>query len=329
MLNQYLSLSFKDSYNKALKHFRLVGETLGKLSQDRNLADILNDEEENISALKNEQKIAICNVLLLEKLGYKNIAINVHTSQVDSSFIYDKVSTWNICDLTFLYFHKSIGLFILGNDSKTGWESLDDFTKGDYLSCFVKLKKSHESEFTEEDIASALSELFKGRLEARKISNFSIQDEQPPGGQVAPLYTPPSAQEVEEKPDVQEETSAENPTKSTLSSKKLKVTPKYSCQVTNELFHNGNVEAWKNIVESYQKAHDGLKVQVFHNGEKINNLNTLFKWGKVKHGDVIMFSVIGESFKNISKLQRYLFEGASNRFNKYLKKDLNKTLELF
>ncbi|MDH4247364.1 MAG: hypothetical protein OEW39_06065 [Deltaproteobacteria bacterium] len=107
------------------------------------------------------------------------------------------------------------------------------------------------------------------------------------------------------------------------------MTPKYSVQVTNELFHNGNVEAWKNIVESYKVKYPGLDVHIFHDGQKVNNINSLFKWGKVKHGDVILFSIAGENITGVAKLQRYLFEGASQRFENFLKKDVNKVLTLF
>jgi hypothetical protein len=110
---------------------------------------------------------------------------------------------------------------------------------------------------------------------------------------------------------------------------KRKVTPKYSVQVTNELFHNGNVEAWKNIVESYKGKYPGLDVYIFHDGQRVNNLNTLFKWGKVKHGDAIVFCVSGEEIKGVAKLQRYLFEGASIRYSNFIKKDVNKVLNLF
>ena len=110
---------------------------------------------------------------------------------------------------------------------------------------------------------------------------------------------------------------------------KARMTPKYSVQVTNELFHNGNVEAWKNIVESYKVKYPGLDVHIFHDGQKVNNINSLFKWGKVKHGDVILFSIAGENITGVAKLQRYLFEGASQRFENFLKKDVNKVLTLF
>ena len=111
--------------------------------------------------------------------------------------------------------------------------------------------------------------------------------------------------------------------------KSRKLTPKYSVQVSNELFHNGNVEAWKNIMESYTLAHPDLEILLFHNDEVIKNVNSLFKWGKVKHGDIIFFSLAGENFRSVSKLQKYLYEGASNRFQQFLKKDLGQPLRLF
>ena len=89
------------------------------------------------------------------------------------------------------------------------------------------------------------------------------------------------------------------------------------------------MEAWKNIVESYETSHPGNKVIVFHEGELIQDLNSLFKWGKVKHGGVIMFQVAGTNIKNVSRLQKYLFEGASKRFEAFMKHDVNKVLPLF
>lgn len=110
---------------------------------------------------------------------------------------------------------------------------------------------------------------------------------------------------------------------------KIQVTPKHSVSVTNELFHNGNVEAWSNILESYKSKYPGLDVHVFHDGQKIANINALFKWGKVKNGDVILFSVSGGEIQGVSKLKRYLFEGASQRYEIFIKKDVNQVLNLF
>ncbi|MFP4638430.1 MAG: hypothetical protein ACLFM6_08315, partial [Spirochaetaceae bacterium] len=111
--------------------------------------------------------------------------------------------------------------------------------------------------------------------------------------------------------------------------KKRRITPKYSVLVTNELFHNGNVEAWKKIIESYKAKYPDLDVLIWYENERINDLNSLFKWGKVKHGTPIMFSVVGEDIKGVSKLQRYLYEGASPRFEAFLKGGVGRTLDLF
>ncbi len=90
-----------------------------------------------------------------------------------------------------------------------------------------------------------------------------------------------------------------------------RMTPMYSIPVTNELFHNGNVEAWKKIIQSYTTKYPGLEVYVFYEGERIHDINTLFKWGKVKHGSAILIAVAGADIRDVAKLQRYLKQGAS------------------
>jgi hypothetical protein len=112
-------------------------------------------------------------------------------------------------------------------------------------------------------------------------------------------------------------------------SSKKRMTPRYGVLVTNELFHNGNVESWKRVIESYKSKYPGLDVLIWYDNERINDINTLFKWGKVKHGTPIMISVVGDDIKDVSKLQKYLFEGASPRFEVFLKGAVNRTLDLF
>ena len=107
------------------------------------------------------------------------------------------------------------------------------------------------------------------------------------------------------------------------------VTPRYAIEVSNELFHNGNVEAWKKIIESYNAKYSDLEVSIIFKGEFINDINALFKWGKVKHGDSIFFQVGGEDIRGVSKLQKYLFEGASHRYEQFLKIGIGKVLNLF
>jgi hypothetical protein len=112
-------------------------------------------------------------------------------------------------------------------------------------------------------------------------------------------------------------------------SAKRRMTPMYSIPVTNELFHNGNVEAWKKVIQSYNHKYPGLEVFIFYEGERIHDINTLFKWGKVKHGSMIMIAVAGQDIRDVAKLQRYLRQGASPAFEAFLKFPVNTVLNLF
>jgi hypothetical protein len=107
------------------------------------------------------------------------------------------------------------------------------------------------------------------------------------------------------------------------------MTPFYSIPVTNELFHNGNVEAWKKIIQSYNAKHPNLEVYIYYDGERIHDIHSLFKWGKVKHGSVIMVAIAGEDIQDVAKLQRYLRQGASPMFEAFLRFPVNTVLNLF
>jgi hypothetical protein len=109
----------------------------------------------------------------------------------------------------------------------------------------------------------------------------------------------------------------------------VRMTPMYSVVVQNELFHNGNVEAWKRIVASYNAKYPDLQVYIYYEGERIMDINSLFKWGKVKHGSSIQFAVAGSDIKDVAKLQRYLIQGASHQFEAFLHGPVNNVLRLF
>jgi hypothetical protein len=107
------------------------------------------------------------------------------------------------------------------------------------------------------------------------------------------------------------------------------MTPRYAVVVQNELFHNGNVEAWKRIVASYKAKYPQLEVFIYYDGERILDINSLFKWGKVKHGSAIEFAVAGNDIMDVAKLQRYLAQGASHLFEAFLHGPVNNVLKLF
>ena len=107
---------------------------------------------------------------------------------------------------------------------------------------------------------------------------------------------------------------------------RLRISPIHSVVVTNELFHNGNVEAWKRIIGSYGRRYPDLQVFVYYDGERIVDLNALFKWGKVKHGSAIEFAVVGENLAGVDVLHRCLAEAASYRYAKFLLGSVNSDL---
>ncbi|MDR1748475.1 MAG: hypothetical protein LBR47_05390 [Spirochaetaceae bacterium] len=108
-----------------------------------------------------------------------------------------------------------------------------------------------------------------------------------------------------------------------------RMTPLVSVPVTNELFHNGNVEAWKRIIDSYTWKYPHLQIFVYYDGERITDINTLFKWGKVKHGSSIQFAVAGENPQDVAKLRRYFVQGASPRFEAFLQGAPGTIMKLF
>ena len=345
MIDLYLPFCNKYDYNKSLRHFRLITSIVERMNDGENLADIVKElDDDDVESMDDDRVISILNVLLISKYEYKSSSINLPMVLSSVNEIYRKIAACNTVDIILSYNHPVIGACLLNNVNSSLWSQFSEFGKGDYVIFFVKAFEERFVPF-EKDVIGGLRKLFEGDLSqdfnqfhdavfedrGKKIAQDGdskasplISDNNEKNGD---LYT----EKISEKKEFKKGSAAGNvvDNESQKNSGSLKITPKYSCQVTNELFHNGNVEAWKNIIESYQISHEGIKVLIYHNGEKINNINTLFKWGKVKNGDVILFSLAGSNFKNISKLQKYLYEGASNRFQKYLKKDIHSSLELF
>jgi len=70
-------------------------------------------------------------------------------------------------------------------------------------------------------------------------------------------------------------------------------------------------------------------VFIYYENERILDINSLFKWGKVKHGTAIEFAIAGDDIQDVAKLQRYLAQGASQRFEAFLHGPVNTVLKLF
>ncbi len=304
MISRYLfSLGTIEGFNKSLRHFYKTSGVMNAIRSGQNPADIINNYLDS-GDIEPIQIIPISYALFVQKFKYSYRSHNLSRDVDSFDGIVNTVSTWDKVDIVVIYHNPTIGCMAINPKIKRHFSKVGFLVKNCLVVVYSKYLGSDESESKEVEKTSI--DLLITLLEGKEIGeNDSILRSK---GKV--FYT--SSEKEEEVTD-----------------ESFQVTPRYGVEVTNELFHNGNVEAWKNIIESYNVKYPHLKVMVFHDGEQINDLNALFKWGKVKHGDTIFFCVAGRGIKDVSKLRKYLFEGASNRFHTFLKKDVNKPLELF
>ena len=311
----FSSLSTRTSFNKVLRHLVSVSGLIEAIDKNENLADHLNGMLEAGQIQKN-QVGAIVNVILNSRLQLPYKSKNMEESVSSFLPIVTSFSRWNGVSLTLVYYHPTLGQLLVNPASEDHWASVQELKKDELIVVYARSRDGKRE--TAEKAIDAFYSLLSGKIpeEAPGFIDTSAPEPKPepkPEPQAAPQAGPQKAAPAAAAPPAG----------------KRNITPKYSVQVTNELFHNGNVEAWKNIIESYEAKHVGNKVIVYHEGELIQDLNSLFKWGKVKHGGVIMFQVAGAQIKGVSRLQKYLHEGASSRFEAFMKHDINKVLNLF
>ncbi len=332
MINDYMSLSSRKGFNKSLGHFRLVTGIVQQMGDGVNLADIV-DELEKTKEVDKSQIGPILNAIVVDRDGYVSTSFNMTLDLQDFERMHAELEKWNRLQVIIGYHHPQLGITLINPKQRSHWESVREMNREELVVVYVKAVDDEDRKL-EQTALEQVRNLFHG-LPVSGTAAFGGAVARP--APVAPKPAPaPAAPQAAAQPAAAPTAALEAevpepaaPAPPPAAGGKRKVTPKYSVQVTNELFHNGNVEAWKNIVESYKGKFPALEVHIFHDGQKVNNINALFKWRKVKHGDAIVFCVSGEEIKGVAKLQRYLFEGASIRYSNYLKKDVNKVLNLF
>ncbi len=296
----YYSLATKSNFNKALRHFYSVNDVVADMEAKRNLADVMNtflDEEE----VSQDQILPVVGALLRDRYGYSARSINLLSNLNEFESIYTETMKWTAVDIVIVYFTSGGKVLLINPKNPEHWERVREIVQDQLAVIYARFIKQNDKK-VEQDAINAIEEMMSGR-DVFISPDFIDQT-------IAPKLPV-------KKPVTQAAPSKKN------------VTPKYAVQVSNELFHNGNVEAWKKIIESFTTKYPDLKVYIYHQNELINDINALFKWGKVKHGDSIFFQVSGEDIRGISKLQKYLYEGASHRFEQFLKIGVGKVLNLF
>lgn len=301
METTFYALATKASFNKALNHFFSVNDIVDEVEGGRNFADVANIMLSE-GDLMVDQVLPMVGAILRDKYQYTYDSYNVPVTMNDFSKMIEETSKWTALDIVIVYFSVNGEPILINPKNAAHWERVREIVRDQLMVIYVKKKKEANPKVEKEAI-NAIEEMIAGK-------DVFINKEF-----------------IDETIAVKE---MKKPTPAAVAAAgKKNITPKYAVTVTNELFHNGNVEAWKRIIESFKVSHPDLDVLIFHEGEKINDINSLFKWGKVKHGDPIFFQVAGENIRDVSKLQKYLFEGASPRFEQFLKIAVGKVLNLF
>ena len=350
-------LATRAGFNSAVRHMNKAIEISGTLGSNANLGDLLYERgDENLSG---ERGALLLRMLLVDKMGYKSFSSNLETVTADLPALAKVFETWKAIDLIAAYHHPDLGLLIANPKIAEELANFGMLRKRELLVIYAgkggvaadeNCQKAAELaiELFEGGKAKVPPDILKGNFTVKKLKK---EPEEKPAkaargpkaakagkagkpakaakpargkkGRAAPVVSAPAPQETRVAPPV---VTAAAPA---ISKGPVRMTPMYSVVVSNELFHNGNVEAWKRIIASYTAKYPSLQVFIYYEGERIMDINTLFKWGKVKHGSAIQFAVSGNDIKDVAKLQRYLVQGASHQFEAFLHGPVNNVLKLF
>ena len=328
-------LSTRSGFNSAVRHIKKTMEIAGNAG---NLGDIifeLDDDE-----LTSNKIGLLLRMLLVDKLGYKTASINLHDAVNDLPSLAKEFGKWNGVDLVAAYHHPELGLLIANPKVAEELEGFGQLRKRELMVVYAGLlgKETNDSCQKAAEIALSLFEgskvttpaaLTKGSFTVKKVSKPKRADEPKPAKAKSASKSKASAKSKAGKAAAAPVKKAAAVVEVKSSGGPKRMTPRYAIIVQNELFHNGNVEAWKRIVASYKAKHPHLEVFIYYENERILDINSLFKWGKVKHGTAIEVAVAGDPIQDVAKLQRYLAQGASNMFEAFLRGPVNSVLKLF
>ncbi|MCR9143122.1 MAG: hypothetical protein NXI24_12785 [bacterium] len=330
-------LGTRSGFNHTLRHIVNVTNLIEEASKGANLADLLNPMLEQ-GILRRNQLPPILAVILVEKLNVPYRAVNLKKGVSDFGKIVETFGKWTGVNLVAAYSHPNLDLNLVNPANQEHWNIIHEVKANELLVVYAQANNAKRE--TAEKALDAFFTMLDGGTPAEDPDFIKAAAPTPPPppppparAAAAPPPPPPPRAAAPQAAPAQQQAAPQAAPRPAARPKgkpggKRNITPKYSVQVTNELFHNGNVEAWKNIIESYE-AKTNNEIIVYHEGELIQDLNSLFKWGKVKHGGLIMFQVMGYQIKGVSRLQKYLHEGASSRYETFMKHDVNKILNLF
>jgi hypothetical protein len=337
-------LSTRRGFNTALRHIKKTIGIVETVGSNKNLADIL--FELGDADLSGERTALLLRMILVDKLGYKTVSSNLESVAADLPALAGELGKWKAVDLIAAYHHPDLGLLAANPKVPEELAAFGAVRKRELLVIYAGKGGAPADELCQK-AAELAALLFEGKkckippeLNRGDFTVPKLKKAEPPHPARAPgraaerkKAAPKAAAPAAEIPALPKSPRVAAPVLTTsapaVSKGPTRMTPMYSVAVQNELFHNGNVEAWKRIVASYNAKYPELQVYIYYEGERIVDINSLFKWGKVKHGSAIQFAVAGSDIKDVAKLQRYLIQGASSQFEAFLRGSVSNVLKLF
>ncbi|MCL2093861.1 MAG: hypothetical protein FWH12_06670 [Treponema sp.] len=329
-------LATRAGFNSAVRYMNKTIDISGTLKSNINLGDLLYERaDENLSG---ERSALLLQMILVDKLGYASASANLESIAADVPSLAQEFSSWKGVDLIAAYHHPDLGLLVANPKIAEELQNFGMLRRHELIVIYAGKGESPTDESCKKAAHLALelfegkkpkapADLLKGNFTAKKLAKPVVKEAAPKAAKATSAKAPPPAAKGSAARAAPPVITTVAPAVTTGGP--VRMTPMYSVVVSNELFHNGNVEAWKRIIDSYNAKHPELQVFIYYEGERILDINTLFKWGKVKHGSAIMFAVSGNDIKDVAKLQRYLVQGASSQFEAFLQGSVGSSLRLF
>lgn len=332
----YTRLASRTGFNTSVRHITRTLDILDSINSKTNIADLIN----SLIAGKDfdaEQTQATIHMLLVEKGGYVTLTQNIPEVTGDAEALVKDIARWKAVDLVIGYHHPDLGFIVVNPKNPESASVISGFRKNELVIVYAGVASETPAAKKNAQVAA---ELLMSRISGTKSTAPSVLMNGP--FVFVPPKKPAAARKTVAKPRRGATKKNASPAASRVSVKKTapapapaavpsasKMSALVSVVVSNELFHNGNVEAWKRIIRSYNAKYPNLKVHIYYDGERIVDINTLFKWGKVKHGSCIQFSVAGDNIQDLAKLSRYFRQGASPQFEAFLHGSPDAVMNLF
>jgi hypothetical protein len=293
--------------------------------------------------IDSKQVVPIVHAILVDKYQYSPYSHTMSVTIDDFSYIIEQIGKWKAVDVTLLYFHPDLGPVAINPKNPDHFSLVNTLRENELITVYVGAFDSEVDDKLRDTAIKTMVKLLEGKKAKTPDSllkgslSFKPIKKEAPQKQKRSTKKSTGAKKssaASAKTGAPEETREQAPVERKEAEEEgaggaKRMTPFYAVPVTNELFHNGNVEAWKKIIQSYKTKHPDLEVYIYYEGERIHDIASLFKWGKVKHGSSILFAVAGSEIKDVAKLQRYLRQGASPQFEAFLRAPQNKILSLF